>query len=377
MTVFVNILFYDIIFSVKGGYNMTIDKVIEYAKEMNCSDIHITSLGEVSMRQYGTLRKLDGTFTQELLDSIIYEMLDDGQKAIYDSGKDLDFSYETKESRIRCRVNTFHQRGTNAACLRIMGSTVPTLESLKLPPVVQSLADQPRGLVLVTGPTGSGKSTTLAAMIDYINRNRAEHILTIEDPIEYIYEAAESTIHQREIGRDVESFASALRSALREDPDVILVGEMRDFETISAAITAAETGHLVMSTLHTTGAADTINRIIDVFPPHNQAQIRTQLASVLKGVITQNLIPLANGEGRIAATEILVGTDAISNLIRSDKVYQIESTMQTSVKEGMHTLNMNLKELIENGIVTKEMAMKRSNNPKGLLMVQEPVKPQE
>ena len=355
---------------------MTIDKVIEYAKDNNCSDIHITSLGEISMRQYGTLRKLENTFTREQLDGIIYGMLDDEQRAIYDSGKDLDFAYETSESKIRCRANTYHQRGSNVACLRIMGSTVPTLESLKLPPVVQTLVEQPRGLVLVTGPTGSGKSSTLAAMIDYINRNRAEHILTIEDPIEYVYEPAKSTIHQREIGRDVASFSDALRSALREDPDIILVGEMRDFETISAAITAAETGHLVMSTLHTTGAGDTINRIIDVFPPHNQAQIRTQLASVLKGVITQNLVPLANGEGRIAATEILVGTDAICNLIRSDKVHLIDSTIQTSVREGMHTLNMNLKELIENGIITKEMAMKRSNNPKELMMVQEPVRPQ-
>ena len=354
---------------------MTINQLIERAKDTTCSDIHITSMGEISMRQYGTLKKMDEEFTQEYLDGLIYEMLSEGQRAIYDSGKDLDFSYETEQSKIRCRVNVFHQRGTNAACLRIMGSTIPTIESLKLPPVIRSLADQPRGLVLVTGPTGSGKSTTLAAMIDYINRNRAEHILTIEDPIEYIYEPDKSTIHQREIGLDVDSFAGALRSALREDPDVILVGEMRDYETISAAITAAETGHLVMSTLHTTGAADTINRIIDVFPPHNQAQIRTQLATVLKGVVTQNLIPLAKGEGRVAATEILVGTDAIANLIRSDKVYQIDSAMQTSVKEGMHTLNMNLKELIANGVITKEMAIKRSNNPKELMAVQGPFDP--
>lgn len=351
---------------------MTIEKLIEYAKKNNCSDIHITSLGEISMRQFGTLRKLDGSFKKEDLDAIIYSMLSDEQRAVYDSGKDLDFAYEAKDGKSRCRVNTYHQRGTNAACLRIMESTVPTLESLKLPPVIRELADQPRGLVLVTGPTGSGKSTTLAAMIDYINRNRAEHILTIEDPIEYVYTPEKSTIHQREVGKDVDSFAGALRSALREDPDVILVGEMRDFETISAAITAAETGHLVMSTLHTTGAADTINRIIDVFPPHSQAQVRTQLATVLRGVITQNLVPLAKGEGRVAATEILVGTDAISNLIRSDKVFQIESTMQLGIKDGMHTLNMNLKELIESGMVTKEMAMKRSNNPKELMVVQEP-----
>lgn len=346
---------------------MNIDELIEYARDNNCSDIHITSLGEVALRQYGNLKKLDNQFTQEELDQIIYEMLDGEQRDIYIGGQDLDFSYETKGSKIRCRANTYHQRGTNAACLRIMGTTVPTLESLDLPEVIRSLAEQPRGLVLVTGPTGSGKSTTLAAMIDYINRNRAEHILTIEDPIEFVYTPDKSTIHQREIGRDVDSFAGALRSALREDPDVILVGEMRDFETISAAITAAETGHLVMSTLHTTGAADTVNRIIDVFPPHSQNQIRTQLASVLRGVVTQNLVPLANGEGRIAATEIMVGTDAIANLIRTDKVYQIDSTMQTGMKDGMHTLNMNLRELIQKGMITQEMALKRSNNPKALL----------
>ena len=346
---------------------MTIDELIEYARDNSCSDIHITSLGEIALRQYGNLRKLDNEFTQDELDKLIYEMLDMDQKDIYDSGKDLDFSYETKISNIRCRANTYHERGTNAACLRIMGSSVPTLESLDLPEVIRSLADQPRGLVLVTGPTGSGKSTTLAAMIDYINRTRAEHILTIEDPIEYVYTPDKSTIHQREIGRDVDSFAGALRSALREDPDVILVGEMRDFETISAAITAAETGHLVMSTLHTTGAADTVNRIIDVFPPHSQNQIRTQLASVLRGVVTQNLVPLASGEGRVAATEIMIGTDAIANLIRTDKVYQIDSTMQTGVRDGMHTLNMNLKELIQKGVITQEMAIKRSNNPKGLM----------
>lgn len=350
-----------------GDEIMTIDELIDYAKDNGCSDIHITSLGEISMRQFGTLRKIKSNFTKEQLDQMILEMLNERQEEEYVKGKDLDFAYETVSSNIRCRVNTYHQRGTYAACLRIMGSSVPTLESLNLPEVIRSLAEQPRGLVLVTGPTGSGKSTTLAAIIDYINRTRAEHILTIEDPIEYVYTPERSTIHQREIGKDTDSFSSALRSALREDPDVILVGEMRDFETISAAITAAETGHLVMSTLHTTGAADTVNRIIDAFPPHSQNQIRTQLASVLRGVITQNLVPLASGDGRVAATEILVGTDAIANLIRSDKVFQIDSALQTGIKEGMHTLNMNLRELMDKGLITQEMALKRSNNPKALM----------
>ncbi|MDD6071739.1 MAG: type IV pilus twitching motility protein PilT [Clostridiales bacterium] len=346
---------------------MGINELIEYARDNSCSDIHISSLGEIAMRQYGKLRKIKCDFTQDQLDQMIEDMMDEKQVAEYENGKDLDFAYQTPMSDIRCRVNTYHQRGTYAACLRIMGSSVPTLESLNLPEVIRSLAEQPRGLVLVTGPTGSGKSTTLAAMIDYINRTRAEHILTIEDPIEYIYTPDHSTIHQREIGRDVNSFSDALRSALREDPDVILVGEMRDYETVSAAITAAETGHLVMSTLHTTGAADTVNRIIDVFPTESQNQIRTQLASVLRGVVTQNLVPLASGDGRVAATEILVGTDAIANLIRSDKVFQIDSALQTGIKEGMHTLNMNLRELIDQGLITQEMALKRSNNPKALL----------
>lgn len=346
---------------------MGIDQLIEYAKANNCSDIHITCPGDVSLRRYGHLQKAEGLFEMGELDKLIYGMLNSEQIDIYEKGKDLDFSYQTKGSNIRCRVNTYHQRGNFAACLRIMGTTVPTLESLNMPPVVRSLAEQPRGLVLVTGPTGSGKSTTLAAMIDYINRNRADHILTVEDPIEFVYTPDKATIHQRELGQDVESFSAALRSALREDPDVILVGEMRDFETISAAITAAETGHLVLSTLHTTGAADTVNRIIDAFPPHSHSQVRNQLATILKGVITQNLIPLAKGDGRVAATEILVGTDAVCNLIRQDKVYQIDSTMQTSVKEGMHTMNMKLKELVTQGLITREMALKKSNNPKALM----------
>lgn len=340
-----------------------IDGMIEFVKDSDASDLHITQEGEIAFRQYGELVKIQHQYDKEGIDKLIYDMFTPIQTENYNKGMDLDFSYETF-SGIRCRVNAYHQRGSHAACLRIMGSSVPTLESLRLPPVISDLADKPRGLVLVTGPTGSGKSTTLAAMIDYINRHRAEHILTIEDPIEYMYTPGLSTIHQREVGRDVESFSAALRSALREDPDVILVGEMRDFETISAAITAAETGHLVFSTLHTTSAADTVDRIIDVFPPHSQNQIRTQLASVLQGVVTQNLVKRADGNGRVAATEILIGTDAICNLIRQGKTFQIDSQLQTGQNEGMHTLNMDLKQLVQAGIITLDMALKRSNNPK-------------
>ncbi|MBQ2083324.1 MAG: type IV pilus twitching motility protein PilT [Lachnospiraceae bacterium] len=346
--------------------DMTINQLIEYAKSQNCSDIHITQEGEIALRRYGVLGKIDQKYSPDDLDELIFSMFSDKQAKKYrEETADIDFSYQTP-SGIRCRVNAFHQRGTHAATLRIMGNSVPTFETLHLPPSIKTFADLPRGLVLVTGPTGSGKSTTLASMIDYINRSRAEHIVTIEDPIEYMYTPGKSTIHQREIGRDVDTFSGALRSVLREDPDVILVGEMRDFETISAAITAAETGHLVMSTLHTTGAAETIDRIIDVFPPHAQNQIRTQLAAVLMGVVTQTLIPYATGDGRAVATEVLVCNDAINNLIRSNKTYQIESHMQTSSKSGMHTLNSDLKRLVQSGAITRDIAIKRSNNPEEL-----------
>lgn len=240
------------------------------------------------------------------------------------------------------------------------------MEQLGLPPVLKKLADEPRGLILVTGPTGSGKSTTLASMIDYINQNRSDHILTIEDPIEYVYKSKKALIHQREVGSDVTSFAAALRSALREDPDVILVGEMRDYETISAAVTAAETGHLVMSTLHTIGAAQTIDRIIDVCPPGAQSQIRGQLSTVLRGVITQQLLPLATGRGRCAATEILVGSDAVCNLIRENKCFQIPSVLQSGAALGMHSLNGDLARLVDCGKITREAALRCSTDKKDL-----------
>jgi twitching motility protein PilT len=248
------------------------------------------------------------------------------------------------------------------AAIRIINTETPTFEELKLPEVLRQFVTQPRGLVLITGPTGSGKSTTLAAMIDYINRTRACHILTIEDPVEYVYTQDKAFIHQRDIGTDIDTFASALRSAMREDPDVILVGEMRDYETISAAITAAETGHLVLSTLHTTGAASTIDRIIDVFPPHNQQQIRTQLASTLKGVVTQTLLPRQASPGRVAAFEIMLGTDAILNLIRETKGHQINSAIQMGAKQGMVLLDTYLADLVRNGTVSIEQAKEKAND---------------
>jgi twitching motility protein PilT len=262
----------------------------------------------------------------------------------------------------RQRVNVFRQGGRLAATIRLLNSSIPSLEMLGLPAVLQQMADKPRGLILVTGPTGSGKSTTLASMIDYINSSRSEHIITIEDPVEYVYDRKLSLIHQREVGRDVKDFASALRSALREDPDIILVGEMRDYETIGAALTAAETGHLVMSTLHTTGAAQTVDRIIDACPAGIQNQIRTQLAGVLAGVVTQCLIPNAMGNGRVPATEILVGTDAVCNLIRENKCHQMNSLMQSGAGYGMHTLNSDLIRLVQTGSISMELAEKYSND---------------
>jgi twitching motility protein PilT len=292
-------------------------------------------------------------------------MLNEKQASELEHGKDADFSLTSSDGN-RQRVNVFRQQGRLAATIRLLNNHIPTLQELKLPRVLEELADKPRGLVLVTGPTGSGKSTTLAAMVDHINQTQARHIITIEDPIEYVYETKQSLIHQREVGMDTASFAEALRSSLREDPDVILVGEMRDYETISAALTAAETGHLVFSTLHTTGAAQTIDRIIDACPAGTQNQIRIQLSGVLNGVITQCLMPLANGQGRIAATEILTGTDAVLNLIREGKAHQMGSTMQSGAAYGMHTLNGDLCRLVRDGSITPQAAYQYSNDRKDL-----------
>ncbi len=346
----------------------SIDKIISFAKDNECSDIHITSGNGICLRRFGSLQRANTTnYPDNNFDEPILSMIQK-EKDIqaYKDGRDLDFAYETANG-IRCRVNLYHQQGRYAASLRVMGDRIPVLDEMELPnKTLKSLADQPRGLVLVTGPTGSGKSTTLAAIIEYINQNKAEHIITIEDPIEFVYTEAQSIIHQRSVGEDTESFATALRSALREDPDIILVGELRDHETISAALNAAETGHLVFGTLHTTSAADSVSRIINAFPPHGQAQVRTQLASVLRGVVTQQLLPLKDGTGRIAATEILIGTDAVLNMIRQDKTYQVESNMQSGQAFGMHTLNMDLIRLVETGKISEEVAIHCSSSPSSL-----------
>lgn len=340
---------------------MNISELLTAGRQARASDVHITFGRNPIFRIDGQLVETNYSLSPEEKTILIRSMLDASQRQRFEAGGDVDTSFSL-ENGLRHRVNVFHQQNKPAASIRIINDSTPTFEELALPEILRKLADEPRGLILVTGPTGSGKSTTLAAMIDYINQRRACHILTIEDPVEYVYTQKKALIHQREVGQDVSSFADALRSSLREDPDVILVGEMRDYETISAAVTAAETGHLVLSTLHTTGAASTIDRIIDVFPPHNQQQIRTQLASVLKGVVTQTLVPLANGQGRVAAFEIMLGTDAILNLIRENKCHQINSTLQTGQRQGMVMLDVSLADLVSKGLVSMQDALEKANN---------------
>ncbi len=268
---------------------------------------------------------------------------------------ELDFSYAV-QGVSRFRVNAYHQRSCISIALRVVPTKIPTIEELMLPPVLMKIAEKHQGLVLVTGPTGSGKSTTLAAMIQFMNQSMSKHIITLEDPIEYLHKHGSSIIDQREVGFDTKSFAYGLRSALRQDPDVILVGEMRDLETIHTAITAAETGHLVLATLHTSSAVSTIERIIDVFPPEQQSQIRVQLASVLQGIVAQRLLPTVDKQGRIAVTEILLNNSAVSNLIRSEKIHQIPSIMQTSRAQGMELLEANVSRLLHTGVITRETA---------------------
>ena len=342
---------------------MQIHELTALARNSKASDIHISEGLPLMFRIDGHLAEAPVQLSAAETRSLILSLMDEAHReAITSERIDADFALVAPDGT-RSRVNVFYQQGRAAATLRLLNDSIPTLEELAMPPVLTKLADEPRGLILVTGPTGSGKSTTLAAMIDH---TRNAHIITLEDPIEYVYQGRCSLIHQREVGADVRSFASALRSALREDPDVILVGEMRDYETISAAVTAAETGHLVMSTLHTIGAAQTIDRIIDVCPAGAQNQIRGQLAAVLRGVITQQLLPLAVGKGRCAATEILVGTDAVANLIREGKCYQIPSILQSGAALGMHSLNADLARLVSTGRITREAAERCATNKSDL-----------
>ncbi len=343
--------------------------------QRGASDLHITVGNPAKLRVDGDLvnSKINQVLTPKDTLSLAYSILTENQKKRFETEDELDFSFGV-QNLSRFRGNVYKQRGCVAMAIRQIPYEIISIEKLGLPPIINKLAERPRGLVLVTGPTGSGKSTTLAAMIDKVNRELKGHIITIEDPIEFIHRHQSCMINQREVGADTKSFTAALKYALRQDPDVILIGEMRDLETIAAALTIAETGHLVFATLHTNSAAESINRIIDAFPSHQQAQVRAQLAFVLEGVVTQTLLPRAKGKGRVAACEIMVCTPAIRAVIRDEKIHQIYSLMQAGKKHGMQTMNDALQMLYMRGEVTLEEALKRSGDPAELLRaVGEPV----
>jgi twitching motility protein PilT len=341
----------------------TLPELLKTTVEMDGSDLHLTTNTPPQVRVHGHLQRLtQPDLTPSETKQLVYSVLTDAQKKRFEETQELDFSFGIKGlARFRC--NVFNQRGAVAAVYRLIPEKIRSFGELGLPPVLATLAERPRGLVLVTGPTGSGKSTTLAAMLDKINSERHDHILTIEDPIEYIHQHKSCLVNQREIHSDTLGFSNALRAALREDPDIVLIGEMRDLETVEAALKIAETGHLTFGTLHTNSAAQTINRIIDIFPSGQQSQIRTQLSLVLEGIVCQALLPKADGKGRVASLEILVPTPAIRNLIRDDKVHQIYGAMQTGQEKlGMQTANQSLATLYQKRLITLEAAMTSSSN---------------
>jgi twitching motility protein PilT len=346
----------------------SIDTLLEQMVAHNASDLHITVGSRPALRVRGHLERLEGfpELTTEDTRQLLYRMISSEQQKRLEIERQLDLSY-SMPGLARFRVNIYSQRESLAGAFRLIPDELKSLEELGLPTSLYQLCHRPRGLVLVTGPTGSGKSTTLAALIDEINRTRAEHIITIEDPIEFLHRHKRCIVNQRELGPDATSFAEALRGALRQDPDVILLGEMRDLETISTALTAAETGHLVFATLHTQDAASTVDRVIDVFSAAQQGQIRTQLAGTLEGVIAQTLLPTADEQGRVAAVEILFPGDAVRNLIRQGKIEQVYSVMQTGGKRGMQTMEQALAELVLRGVITEELALARSSRPEQLL----------
>ena len=334
--------------------------------ERNASDLHLIAGSPPMIRQHGVLEALDyPKLTPQVVRQVVYSVLSQDQRQKLETEWQVDFAYSIP-GKARFRVNAFFQRASLGAAFRLIPSEMPKLEHLHLPPVLADFTHKPRGFVLVTGPTGSGKSTTLAAMLDLINEERHEHIMTIEDPIEFLHRHKSCIVNQRELGGDAKSFSLALKAALRQDPDVILVGEMRDLETISTALTAAETGHLVFATLHTQDTAQTVDRIIDVFPPEQQQQVRVQLSVSLQGIVTQQLLPKAAGEGRVAAAEILVPTPAVRNLIREGKTHQIYSALQTGGSHGMQTMDAALADLVREQKITRELAEARSSAPEEL-----------
>ncbi len=341
---------------------MDITQLLVFGVEQGASDCHLSAGEPPMIRIDGELKKLDNpALTKEEVHALVYDIMNDVQRRVFEETHECDFSFELGQIA-RFRVNVFMQRKGEGAVFRTIPTKVMSLEDLGMPPILKQLCNKDKGLILVTGPTGSGKSTTLAGMIDYLNNSFEGHILTVEDPIEFVHQSKKCLVNQRELGPHTHSFANALRSALREDPDIILVGEMRDLETIQLALTAAETGHIVFGTLHTSSAPKTVDRIIDVFPPNQQAQIRAQFAESIEAVITQTLLKKKIG-GRVAALEILTGTTAVRNLIREGKIHQIPGTMQVSQKDGMQTMDMALTHLVSRGIVTAEEAQSKSMTP--------------
>jgi twitching motility protein PilT len=332
--------------------------------EMEGTDLHLTAGTPPTVRVHGDLVRIEGypVMKPEPLRNLIYSILPQRQREVLEQNLELDTSYSLP-GKARFRVNVYFQRDAIGAAFRLIPFEIRTLEELGMPSNLADLARLPRGLVLVTGPTGSGKSTTLASLVDVVNRERPCHIMTVEDPIEYLHMHKTALVNQREVGADTKSFAEALKHVLRQDPDVILVGEMRDLETISTAVTAAETGHLVFATLHTQDAPQTIDRIIDAFPPYQQQQIRVQLSTTLQGVLTQQLLQSADGHGRCCAAEIMIATPAIRNLVREGKVHQIYSSMQAGGRYGMKTMDMSLAQLVQQGRITWELALQRCHDP--------------
>jgi twitching motility protein PilT len=333
----------------------------------NASDLHMTAGSPPMVRERGQLTPLDGyePLTGQAVREIVYSILTNDQRQRLETDWQIDLAYSIP-GRARFRVNAYFQRASIGAAFRLIPQEMPALDDLGLPPILRDFIDKPRGFVLVTGPTGSGKSTTLAAMLDLINEQRKEHIMTIEDPIEFLHRHKNCIVNQRELGADAQSFALALKAALRQDPDVILVGEMRDLETISTALTAAETGHLVFATLHTQDTAQTVDRVVDVFPPSQQQQVRVQLSVALQGIVSQQLLPTSDGLSRVCATEVLVPTPAVRNLIREGKTHQIYSALQTGGTHGMQTMDASLADLVRRNKISKAQAEQRSSSPEEL-----------
>ncbi len=348
-------------------HDFDFSEVLRQMVETRASDVHITSGAPPMIRDKGRIRPMEGfaALNTQQTREVVYGILNDDQRKRFENEQQLDFAYAIP-GVARFRVNCFFQRGAVSAAFRLIPHEIPALDSLGVPPVLRELTRKPRGFVLVTGPTGSGKSTTLAAMIDAINVEREDHILTIEDPIEFLHRHKRSIVNQREVGSDAPDFARGLRAALRQDPDVILVGEMRDLETVSTALTAAETGHLVFATLHTQSTAQTVDRVIDVFPPEQQAQVRTQLSIALQGIVTQQLLPTSDGRGRVVACEVLIPTPAIRNLIREGKTHQIYAAVQTAGATGMQTMDADLARLVRSGRIGRQLAEQRASVPEEL-----------